>query len=63
MTHIQSKTFVSKIENIKEIYVEKKFWIFTWRELVKSDSLWKDLVISTIEDYDRIIVNWKVLSP
>ena len=55
------KTLVSQVENIKETYIQRKFWIFTWYELAKTDSIWKDLVITTQEDYDRIIINWKVL--
>lgn len=62
MTEYKEKTLVSRVENIKETYIQRKSRIFTWYELVKCDSLWKDLVISTIEDYNRIIVNWKVLS-
>ena len=61
MAYTNKKTLVSKVENIKVTYIEKKFWIFSWYEQIKLDSVWKDLVIKTLEDYDRIIVNWKVL--
>jgi hypothetical protein len=61
MAYTNKKILVSKIQNIKVTYIKKNFLIFSWYEQIKSDSMWKDLVINTLEDYDRIIVNWKPL--
>jgi len=48
---------------IKETYVKRTFLIFSRYEKVKETSMWKDLVISATEEYDNIIVNWKILPP
>lgn len=62
MAHTQKNTLISLQETIKETYTKKKRFIFSRYELVKTDSIKKDLVITTMEDYNRIIVNWHILN-
>jgi hypothetical protein len=51
------KTIVAIQDNIKETYVKRRFLIFSRYEKIKETSMGKDLVISTEEEYDRIILN------
>lgn len=51
------KTQVAVSETIREEYIIKTFWIFSWHETIKSDSIRKDLVIETEENYDKIFIN------
>lgn len=59
MTLEKTKVWIRTI--MKETYVKRTFLIFSRYEKVKETSMWKDLVISTTEEYDNIIVNWKIL--
>lgn len=59
--HIE-KTVVGMDENFLTQYEKKSFLgIITWWSVVKSTSMGKDLIISTEEKYDRIILNGKEL--
>lgn len=56
------ETKISLEENIKEVFIKKQWFIFTWHELVKTETFGKDLVIETTENYDNIILNGKKLN-
>lgn len=58
---VVTKTVVSVYENIKIEYRKRSFLLLSWYEKVNETSLWKDLVITTLEEYDNIVINWKVL--
>ncbi len=59
MTQVKSieRTSVAKRETFKVEYEYKSWFVFGWWVQVKQDSLGKNLIISTLEDYDKIIVN------
>lgn len=64
MAHVNQKdmTQVSIAGNFRVVYEKKSFLIFTWYSKLKSESVGKDLVIDTLEKYDRIILNGKELT-
>jgi hypothetical protein len=62
MTHAKSKeqTHVGIDENMIVQYEKHSFiGLISWYVKVKSDSLGKDLVIFTSENYDKIYINGK----
>lgn len=53
----QEKTVVGINERVKCTYEIRNFLIFTWWAKVKTESLGKDLVIDTMEKYDKVYIN------
>ena len=50
-------TGVGMDETLKETYRRKSWLIFSWWVKVKAESIGKDLIINTVEKYDKIIIN------
>jgi len=61
-TQSSEKTIINLQENLKVQYEQRTFLgIISWYVKVKSESLGKDLIISTMEKYDKIYLNGKEL--
>lgn len=52
-----TKVFTKEITN--NIYTAKKWFIFSWNVIEKSESMGKDLYIETTEKYGKIFLNGK----
>lgn len=64
MAHTKREyTQVKLIEDLNVYYRKESrfFGLITWFVKERADCIGKDLVIKTIEDYDRIIVNGQII--
>ena len=61
MIATRSQTKIAIVQNTEVEYQKKSWFIFTWYEVLSRHNLGKDLVISSPEKYDRIVVNGDVI--
>jgi len=62
-TNKQEITQVDVREKILERYVEKSFLFFNWQVVLSSTTIGKKLLINTVEEYEGIYLNGKLLTP
>jgi len=58
----QEITQVDGREKILERYVEKSFLFFNWQVILSSTTIGKKLLINTVEEYEGIYLNGKLLT-
>ena len=58
----QEITQVDVREKILERYVEKSFLFFNWQVVLSSTTIGKKLLINTVEEYEGIYLNGKLLT-
>lgn len=63
MNTTQSKTVVNCIENSEITYKRKTAFrgLVSWWSKDRCDAIGKDLVITTLENFDRVILNGEVI--
>ena len=58
----QEMTQVDVREKILERYVEKSYLCFNWQVVLSSTTIGKKLLINTVEEYEEIYLNGKLLT-
>lgn len=56
---LKEGTVVEMEETNKVVYEKKSWLIFSWYVKVYAEKIGKDLVINTVEEYDKIFINGK----
>ncbi len=60
---IRKTTYVAGTEREKVVYIEKGWWIFKWNEVVRKDSIDRDIHIMTEHKIDHVYLNGTLLTP
>lgn len=58
----QSKTCVEGVEGIEIYYKERNFLIFAWQEIIKQETVGRDIRILTEHPIDNVYLNGKLLT-
>lgn len=62
MATTQSKTQVIGLEQEKVFYAERGWWLFKWNEVIKKETIGRNIYIRTHYPIDDVFLNGKKLT-